>query len=139
MIMPDLDWFPTDPYRLFNLIKYDQNGYFFGWGEWMGVVGGGFWNLPLQSFTIFYIQIEPYRMVLIFSLKTTNKSTKWFVVFFLNVNPEFTSRFGFTEWFGVFLGKFSQMGLCAEQLYKMFFSEKMKTHDLFKGTLLNGL
>ena len=81
--MPDLDWFPTDPYRLFNLIKYDQNGYFFGWGEWMGVVGGGFWNLLLQSFTIFYIQIEPYRMVLIFSLKTTNKSTKWFVVFFL--------------------------------------------------------
>ena len=48
----------------------------------MGVVGGGFWNLLLQSFTIFYIQIEPYRMVLIFSLKTTNKSTKWFVVFF---------------------------------------------------------
>ena len=44
---------------------------------------GIIWNLFLQSFTIFYIQIEPYRMVLIFSLKTTNKSTKWFVVFFL--------------------------------------------------------
>ena len=31
-----------------------------------------------------------------------------------------------------FWGKFSQMGLCAEQLYKMFFSEKMKTHDFLK-------
>ena len=50
-----------------------------GWEWWER----GFWNLLLQSFTIFYIQIEPYRMVLIFSLKTTNKSTKWFVVFFL--------------------------------------------------------
>ena len=89
----------------------------------MGVVGGGFWNLPLQSFTIFCIQIEPYRMVLIFSLKTTNKSTKWFVVFFMSID---SSQVGLVLQNGsvFFWGKFSQMGLCAEQLYKMFFFGK---------------
>ena len=40
-----------------------------------------------------------------------------------------------------FLGGLSQMGLCAEQLYKMvlmFFQKKLKKPDFFQGILLNG-
>ena len=73
-------------------------------------VGRGFWmihddsgiilNLLLQYFTyrlvhIFndiYIFIELYRLILTewfcsFFLKTTNKPTKWFIVFLKNGNP----------------------------------------------------
>ena len=132
MIMHDHASSGLVPYRSLRMIKYDQNVFFVGgrWGEWMGVVGKGILE---STFTILYIQIEPYRMVLFFWLKTTNKSTKWFVVFWKM--PIHRSQVGLVLQNGLvfLLVTCSQMGLCAEQLYKMvlFFSEKWKNTWLF--------
>ena len=74
------------PYRSLRMIKYDQNVFFVGgrWGEWMGVVGKGILE---STFTILYIQIEPYRMVLFFLAENNEQIYKMVCSFLKNANP----------------------------------------------------
>ena len=132
MIMHDHASSGLVPYRSLRMIKYDQNVFFVAgrWGEWMGVVGKGILE---STFTILYIQIEPYRMVLFFWLKTTNKSTKWFVVFWKM--PIHRSQVGLVLQNGlVFLvgDMFTDGFMCWTTLQNGFvFSEKWKNTWLF--------
>ena len=124
------------------------------WWEWWIVVGDGgrgilddswwFWNHLESTFTFFYnlLHTDRHRFLYIdlawfsltewfcsFLLKTTNKPTKWFIVFFWKM-PTHSSQIGLVLQNDFFLGgNFSQMGCCAEQLYKivLFFQKKWKT------------
>ena len=121
------------PYRSLRMIKYDQNVFLLGgdgasgWEWWER----GFWNLLLQSCTY---RLNLTEWFCFFWLKTTNKSTKWFVVFWKM--PIHRSQVGLVLQNGLvffWLVTCSQMGLCAEQLYKMvlFFQKNEKTPDCF--------
>ena len=128
------------PYRSLRMIKYDQNVFFVGgrWGEWMGVVGKGILE---STFTILYIQIEPYRMVLFFWLKTTNKSTKWLVVFWKM--PIHRSQVGLVLQNGLVFcwWHVHRWVYVLNNFTKWFcFFRKMKKHLIvFKRSLLNSL
>ena len=135
-VMPDHDaWSCLIRTGSLQIPTYDKvwsECFFVGgrWGEWMGVVGKGILE---STFTILYIQIEPYRMVLFFCLKTTNKSTKWFVVFWKM--PIHRSQVGLVLQNGlVFLvgDMFTDGFMCWTTLQNGFvFSEKWKNTWLF--------
>ena len=140
MIMHDHASSGLVPYRSLRMIKYDQNVFFVAgrWGEWMGVVGKGILE---STFTILYIQIEPYRMVLFFWLKTTNKSTKWFVVFWKM--PIHRSQVGLVLQNGLVFcwWHVHRWVYVLNNFTKWFcFFRKMKKHLIvFKRSLLNSL
>ena len=101
---------------------------------------GIIWNLLLQSFTIFYIQIDTdfYTQIqhdlalqngfVVFFAENNEQTYKMVYSFFLkNANPQFTNRFGFTKCY--FLGgNFHRWVVVPNNFTKLFcfFSEKMK-------------
>ena len=124
----------------------------------MIVVGRGFWmihddagiiwNLFLQSFTIFYIQIETDYIYIdlawfsltewfcSFLLKTTNKPTKWFIVFWkMSIH---SSQIGLVlqNGFAFLGGTFTDGFMCWTTLQNGFdvFSEKWKTPIFSRNT-----
>ena len=137
MIMPDLDWFPTDPYRLFNLIKYDQNGYCFWLGGVDGSGGRGFWNRLLQSLHTDWALQNGFDF---FAEKQRTMYKMACSFFFMSIQ---SSQVGLVLQNGsVFFwgGNFHRWVYVLNNFTKGFFSGKNeKTHDFFKGTLLNGL
>ena len=129
------------------------------WWEWWIVAGDGgrgilddswwFWNHLESTFTIFYnlLHTDRHRFLYIdlawfsltewfcsFLLKTTNKPTKWFIVFFFKM-PTHSSQIGLVLQ-NVFFGGgelFTDGLLCRTTLQNCFvFSEKWKTPDFFK-------
>ena len=135
LIMHDHAWSCLIRTGSLQIPTYDKvwSECFFCWGEMGRVDGSGgkgdfgiyFYNLVHTDWTL--------QNGFVFWLKTTNKSTKWFVVFWKM--PIHRSQVGLVLQNGLvfLLVTCSQMGLCAEQLYKMvlFFSEKWKNTWLF--------